>query len=87
MGNEPTFKVPDKRKTKIKWHGNKQANKDTKLDEKESESDEGTSKENIKEFLRITKWQKNIVIEEYFSDCRQFVYDVKYFKWEGWNLL
>lgn len=30
--------------------------------------------EDIKEFLRITKWQKNVVTEEYFPACKQFVH-------------
>lgn len=39
--------------------------------------------EDIREFLRDTKWQKNVVIEEFFPDLKQFIHDVIYFRREG----
>ncbi|KAK3570656.1 hypothetical protein QTP86_024770 [Hemibagrus guttatus] len=41
------------------------------------------SAEDIKEFLRNTKWQKNVVLEEFFPDRKQFIHDVKFFRREG----
>ncbi|KAK3542572.1 hypothetical protein QTP86_030400, partial [Hemibagrus guttatus] len=41
------------------------------------------SAEDIKEFLRNTKWQKNVALEEFFPDRKQFVHDVKFFRREG----
>ncbi|KAK3510268.1 hypothetical protein QTP70_032587 [Hemibagrus guttatus] len=41
------------------------------------------SAEDIKEFLRNTKWQKNVALEEFFPDRKQFIHDVKFFKKEG----
>ncbi|KAK3532120.1 hypothetical protein QTP86_008572 [Hemibagrus guttatus] len=39
--------------------------------------------EDIKEFLRNTKWQKNVALEEFFPDRKQFIHDVKFFRREG----
>ncbi|KAK3510999.1 hypothetical protein QTP70_027845 [Hemibagrus guttatus] len=41
------------------------------------------SAEDIKEFLRNTKWQKNVALEEFFPDRKQFIHDVKFFRREG----
>ncbi|KAK3558043.1 hypothetical protein QTP86_006421 [Hemibagrus guttatus] len=41
------------------------------------------SAEDIKEFLRNTKGQKNVVLEEFFPDRKQFIHDVKFFRREG----
>ncbi|KAK3519527.1 hypothetical protein QTP70_034596 [Hemibagrus guttatus] len=41
------------------------------------------SAEDIKEFLRKTKWQKNVALEEFFPDRKQFIHDVKFFRREG----
>ncbi|KAK3526114.1 hypothetical protein QTP70_015999, partial [Hemibagrus guttatus] len=41
------------------------------------------SAEDIKEFLRNTKWQKNGALEEFFPDRKQFTHDVKFFRREG----
>ncbi|KAK3510779.1 hypothetical protein QTP70_022486 [Hemibagrus guttatus] len=41
------------------------------------------STEDIKEFLRNTKWQKNVALEEFFPDLKQFIHDVKFFRREG----
>ncbi|KAK3538386.1 hypothetical protein QTP86_001553 [Hemibagrus guttatus] len=41
------------------------------------------SAEDIKEFLRNTKWQKNVALEEFFPDRKQFTHDVKFFRREG----
>ncbi|KAK3527731.1 hypothetical protein QTP86_002196, partial [Hemibagrus guttatus] len=41
------------------------------------------SAEDIKEFLRNTKWQKNVALEEFFPDRKQFIHDVKFFRKEG----
>ncbi|KAK3520082.1 hypothetical protein QTP70_013029 [Hemibagrus guttatus] len=41
------------------------------------------STEDIKEFLRNTKWQKNVALEEFFPDRKQFIHDVKFFRREG----
>ncbi|KAK3560532.1 hypothetical protein QTP86_010414 [Hemibagrus guttatus] len=41
------------------------------------------SAEDIKEFLRNTKWQKNVTLEEFFPDRKQFIHDVKFFRREG----
>ncbi|KAK3567956.1 hypothetical protein QTP86_027412 [Hemibagrus guttatus] len=38
------------------------------------------SAEDIKEFLRNTKWQKNVALEEFFPDRKQFIHDVKFFR-------
>ncbi|KAK3539536.1 hypothetical protein QTP70_010072 [Hemibagrus guttatus] len=80
MADEPVFKVPNKRKKKGKGQGKKQARKDTKVEERESDSDDCISDsvlsfdsqeeqinvvysaEDIKEFLRNTKWQKNFTL-------------------------
>ncbi|KAK3543874.1 hypothetical protein QTP70_030041, partial [Hemibagrus guttatus] len=35
------------------------------------------SAEDIKEFLRNTKWQKNVALEEFFPDHKQFIHDVR----------
>ncbi|KAK3509008.1 hypothetical protein QTP70_018515, partial [Hemibagrus guttatus] len=101
MEDEPTFKVPTKKKKKGKGHGKKQAKTETKTDDRESDSEDCLSDsvfnfasqeeqlsvvypaENIKEFLRTTKWQKNVVIEEFFPDRKQFIPDVKHFRREG----
>lgn len=32
--------------------------------------------EDIKEFLRTTKWQKYVVIEEFFPDNKQFIHEL-----------
>ncbi|KAK3522500.1 hypothetical protein QTP86_016150 [Hemibagrus guttatus] len=40
------------------------------------------SAEDIKEFLRNTKWQKNVALEEFFPDRKQFIHD-KFFRREG----
>ncbi|XP_058243836.1 uncharacterized protein LOC131352026 [Hemibagrus wyckioides] len=85
MVDEPVFKVPNKRKKQGKGRGKKQAKKDTKMGERESDSDDCMSDSvlmfdsqeeqvNIvysagdKEFLRNTKWQKNVALEEFFPD-------------------
>ncbi|KAK3567002.1 hypothetical protein QTP86_008722 [Hemibagrus guttatus] len=34
------------------------------------------SAEDIKEFLRNTKWQKNVALEEFFPDRKQFIHDL-----------
>ncbi|KAK3534478.1 hypothetical protein QTP86_015179, partial [Hemibagrus guttatus] len=41
------------------------------------------SAEDIKEFLRNTKWQKDVALEEFFPDRKQFIHDVKFFRREG----
>ncbi|KAK3541512.1 hypothetical protein QTP86_028172, partial [Hemibagrus guttatus] len=41
------------------------------------------SAEDIKEFLRNTKWQKNVALEEFFLDRKHFIHDVKFFRREG----
>ncbi|KAK3511548.1 hypothetical protein QTP70_009337 [Hemibagrus guttatus] len=41
------------------------------------------SAEDIKEFLRNTKWQKNVALEEFFPDRKHFIHDVKFFRREG----
>ncbi|KAK3522075.1 hypothetical protein QTP70_022611, partial [Hemibagrus guttatus] len=41
------------------------------------------SAEDIKEFLRNTKWQNNVALEEFFPDRKQFIHDVKFFRREG----
>ncbi|KAK3569560.1 hypothetical protein QTP86_000979, partial [Hemibagrus guttatus] len=41
------------------------------------------SAEDIKEFLRNTQWQKNVALEEFFPDRKQFIHDVKFFRREG----
>ncbi|KAK3537056.1 hypothetical protein QTP70_000279 [Hemibagrus guttatus] len=41
------------------------------------------SAEDIKEFLRNTKWQKNAALEEFFPDRKQFIHDVKFFRREA----
>ncbi|KAK3530622.1 hypothetical protein QTP86_029314 [Hemibagrus guttatus] len=41
------------------------------------------SAEDIKEFLRNTKWQKNVALEEFFPDRKQFIHDDKFFRREG----
>ncbi|KAK3542235.1 hypothetical protein QTP86_021395, partial [Hemibagrus guttatus] len=41
------------------------------------------SAEDIKELLRNTKWQKNVALEEFFPDRKQFIHDVKFFRREG----
>ncbi|KAK3562687.1 hypothetical protein QTP86_005311 [Hemibagrus guttatus] len=41
------------------------------------------SAEDIKEFLRNTKWQKNVALEEFFPDRKQFIHDAKFFRREG----
>ncbi|KAK3525572.1 hypothetical protein QTP70_000458 [Hemibagrus guttatus] len=41
------------------------------------------SAEDIKEFLRNTKWQKNVALEEFFPDRKQFIHNVKFFRREG----
>ncbi|KAK3555034.1 hypothetical protein QTP86_005696 [Hemibagrus guttatus] len=41
------------------------------------------SAEDIKEFLRNAKWQKNVALEEFFPDRKQFIHDVKFFRREG----
>ncbi|KAK3571382.1 hypothetical protein QTP86_010419 [Hemibagrus guttatus] len=40
------------------------------------------SAEDIKEFIRNTKWQKNVALEEFFPDHKQFIHD-KFFRREG----
>ncbi|KAK3506666.1 hypothetical protein QTP70_013172 [Hemibagrus guttatus] len=40
------------------------------------------SAEDIKEFLRNTKWQKNVALEEFFPDRKHFIHD-KFFRREG----
>ncbi|KAK3562924.1 hypothetical protein QTP86_011449 [Hemibagrus guttatus] len=40
------------------------------------------SAEDIKEFLRNTKWQKNVALEEFFPDRKQIIHD-KFFRREG----
>ncbi|KAK3551835.1 hypothetical protein QTP70_029411, partial [Hemibagrus guttatus] len=40
------------------------------------------SAEDIKEFIRNTKWQKNVALEEFFPDRKQFIHD-KFFRREG----
>ncbi|KAK3527922.1 hypothetical protein QTP86_011750 [Hemibagrus guttatus] len=37
----------------------------------------------FKEFLRNTKWQKNVALEEFFPDRKHFIHDVKFFRREG----
>lgn len=101
MVDEPTFKVPTKRKKKAKGQGKKQAKKETRAEQRESDSDDSVSDsvlnvdsqeeqlnvvysaEDIKEFLKNTKWQKNVAIEEFFPDCKQFLHDVRHFRKEG----
>ncbi|KAK3549035.1 hypothetical protein QTP70_028514 [Hemibagrus guttatus] len=101
MVDEPVFKVPNKRKKQGKGRGNKQAKKETKVEEGESDSDDRISDsvltfdsqeeqinvvysaEDIKEFLRNTKWQKNVALEEFFPDRKHFIHDVKFFRREG----
>ncbi|KAK3545804.1 hypothetical protein QTP70_013774 [Hemibagrus guttatus] len=41
------------------------------------------SAEDIKEFLRNTKWQKNVALEEFFPDHKHFIHDVKFFRREA----
>ncbi|XP_058236189.1 uncharacterized protein LOC131346653 [Hemibagrus wyckioides] len=94
-------KVLNKRKKQGKGRGKKQAKKDTKMGERESDSDDCMSDsvlmfdsqeeqvnvvysaDDIKEFLRNTKWQKNVALEEFFPDRKQFIHDVKFFRREG----
>lgn len=38
------------------------------------------SAEDIREFFKNTKWQKNLLIEEYFPDHKQFIHEVKHFR-------
>ncbi|KAK3544420.1 hypothetical protein QTP86_011158 [Hemibagrus guttatus] len=101
MVDEPVFNVPNKRKKQGKGRGKKQARKDTKVEEGESDSDDRISDsvltfdsqeeqinvvysaEDIKEFLRNTKWQKNVALEEFFPDRKHFIHDVKFFRREG----
>ncbi|KAI5086392.1 NACHT, LRR and PYD domains-containing protein 12-like, partial [Silurus meridionalis] len=42
--------------------------------------------EDIKKFLRTTKWQKNISVEQFFPNRKQFIYDVKHFRREVYIL-
>ncbi|KAK3541664.1 hypothetical protein QTP86_034735, partial [Hemibagrus guttatus] len=97
MVDEPVFKVPNKRKKQGKGRGKKQVTKETKLEERGSDSDDRISDsqqikeqinvvysaEDIKEFLRNTKWQKNVALEEFFPDRKHFIHDVKFFRREG----
>lgn len=98
LDHGPMFKVLNKRKKWDKGYGNKQL-KDIMVDKRESDSDASDSVfncrsqdnclqvvysvEKIKEFLTMTKWQKNVAVDEHFPDLKQFAHDGKLFRREG----
>ncbi|KAK3521155.1 hypothetical protein QTP70_000521 [Hemibagrus guttatus] len=96
MVDEPVFKVPNKRKkqalppvTETKVEERESDSDDCisdsvlTFDSQEEQINVIYSAEDIKEFLRNTKWQKNVALEEFFPDRKQFIHDVKFFRREG----